>query len=183
MISYVILTSSATAIGPIVAGFVIPDTVDTWRNFTWVCTALARANLILIFLAYPESTYHRTADQIAAVTLQSMENNDPNKLHRDASHVESLSTIPQGIQHVEHVDIHWRKVWFSLPRYDSETSFPKAFLRPFTSLLYPRVLWAVFVYGTCLASQIILMYVLKSITHGLDDPILITPASLFQAFF
>lgn len=152
-----ILTSSATAIGPIIAGFVIANTADTWRNFSWVCAALAGLNLVLIFLAYPESTYHRTADQIVAANLQSVENTSEDKLGHAASHVESLSDIPQGIQHVQHVEIKWRQVWFGPPRYDSGISFLKALLRPFASLLYPRVLWAVFVYGASLASQIILM--------------------------
>lgn len=155
--SYVILTSSATAIGPIIAGFVIANTADTWRNFSWVCAALAGVNLVLIFLAYPESTYHRTADQIIAASLQSVENTSENKLGHAAGHVESLNNIPQGIQHVQHVEIKWRQVWLGPPRYDSKISLFRALSRSFASLLYPRVLWAVFVYGTSLASQIILM--------------------------
>lgn len=145
-------TAGATAIGPLIAGFVVADAPQTWRDFSWVCAALAGFNLVLIFFVYPESTYYRHPDQSTAMALHNME-----KIDGKDTHIESLYHLPQGTQHVDHIEFDWKSFWCGPPRYDHCVSFWQAFYRPFTALLYLDVLWAVFVYGTALAAQIILM--------------------------
>ncbi|KAG8630623.1 hypothetical protein KVT40_002242 [Elsinoe batatas] len=152
---YVILTSGATAIGPLIAGFVIAGNPGTWRDFSWVCAALAGFNLVVIYLFYPESTFRRPMIYEVVDAEEIEKEND--------TRVGVVETEGLGVQHVSHVQVSWPKVWTSLIRYDRSIGFFQAFTRQLAFILYPSVLWAVLVYGTALASQVILIFAFPSL--------------------
>ncbi|KAJ5753290.1 Major facilitator superfamily domain general substrate transporter [Penicillium odoratum] len=56
---YVILISGGTAIGPLIAGFMVQSTAQTWRSYFWLCVSLAPTNLAFLFFIYPESNFSR----------------------------------------------------------------------------------------------------------------------------
>lgn len=65
-----------------------------------------------------------------------------------------------GVEYVDSVDVVDKpltSVWTSLITVDHSVSLTQAFIRPLILLACPDVLFAIFVYGTSLASQIILM--------------------------
>jgi len=155
--------SSSTALGPLVASFVIADTVNTWRNFSWLCAGIAGLNLILMFLLYPESSFarppiHQPAPQPAEkADVEEAQPSSVGKQNIQPAHVESQEDISHGVQHVNHVQVPWTSIWFSSFRYNKSVGFLSILLRPTAFMVYPAVLWAVFMYGTSLASQVILM--------------------------
>jgi len=140
----------------------------TWRDFVWVSAALAGFNLILLILFYPESNFRRpplpTGHGQSSINSQ-----DQGDLHRSESIIEGKSlesraemqnpaiTDHNNVQHVNHINVPWRSIWFSFAKLDRSVNLFKAFLHPFVFLAYPQVVWAIFVYGASLASQVILM--------------------------
>ncbi|KAJ5317840.1 Major facilitator superfamily domain general substrate transporter [Penicillium antarcticum] len=61
---YVIFISGGTAIGPLIAGFMVQYAAQTWRSYFWLCVALAAANLVLLFFFCPESNFRRTDHEL-----------------------------------------------------------------------------------------------------------------------
>lgn len=118
-----------------------------------MCAGLLGFNFVMLYFLYPESNFHRpetyeiaTAEEVAG------------EKQAASAHMEGdIAIVNEGVQHVNHVDISWIKVWTSAVQFDRNISFVQAFARPFAFLLYPDVLWAVLVYGTTLGAQIILM--------------------------
>lgn len=170
ILRYIITVSSATAIGPLIASFIVADTEGTWRNFSWLCAGLAGLNLALMFLFYPESTFSRTSarrsvssyqPQIPQLDYKGGNEPQPSSTQLETKDPESPNDPNDGVQHVEHIDVAWTQIWLSFFRYDRTVGLAAIFLRPLCYIIYPVVLWTVFVYGTSLASQVILMYVLS----------------------
>jgi MFS family permease len=157
------LISGGTAVGPLIAGFVVQHSPGTWRDFVWVCAALTGVNLVAIFLFYPESSFDRSAleppaqeDQnVSAGTTEDLEPKADSCTVEDASQ----ATTALGInQEGWVVAVSYPRVWTSFFRDNHVVSLPKAFAAPFVFLVSIPVLWTVFVYGSALASQIIVMY-------------------------
>ncbi|KAH6852790.1 hypothetical protein AA0119_g11412 [Alternaria tenuissima] len=148
MSAYTILVSSATAIGPLLASFIIQYSRGGWVDYIWVCAALAGANTLAIYLLYPESTFER-----------------PEHHHPPASSATSDSEKP-AIQRVETTSWHgvsvvpksWRSIWTSLFSINHEVRVTELLYRPLAMLFKPAVMLAVFIYGTSLASQVILIF-------------------------
>jgi hypothetical protein len=163
--SFVLLISSATAIGPLVAAYMVQYSPGTWRDYVWVSAALAGFNLVVMIIFYPESNFHRShtvipepvpSDRAQESTFADESSPDREK-HGASSHSAIEMSRPHGVQHVDHVRISWQSVWFSFLKVDSGASFIKVFLHPFVFLSYPSVLWGIFVYGAALSSQVILV--------------------------
>jgi len=134
----------------------------TWRDYVWVTAALAGANLLLIILFYPESNFtrpHLITNGQAEVSEDKTTDKFIEEHGGSASHVESGKphAALHGVQHVDHVQVPWTSIWFSFFKVDHETSLLTVAIRPFIVLIHPAVVWAVFVYGSSLASQVIIM--------------------------
>lgn len=151
---YTLLIASATAIGPLLASFITQYSPGSWRDYVWVCAALAGANALAIYLVYPESNYQReevTPNHISLLTERytehSSESGDMVRMNTNSWHYVKVVKKP------------WAKIWSSFIIVDHNVNLLVAFWRPVQMLLRPAVLFAIFVYGTHLAAQIILMYV------------------------
>lgn len=165
------LTSGGSAVGPLIASFVVGLAPETWRDFTWVCAGLAGFNLLAMYFFYPESNFRRPQVYEVAVTNE--------EKVKSSTHLETATEkgeAPLGVQHVDHVQISWPRVWTSLIRTDSTMTTVRAFIRPLLTLAYPSVLWAVILYGTSLASQVILIFAFPSLL--LAPPYLFAPSSV-----
>ena len=130
----------------------------TWRDFVWVSAALAGLNLLLMFLFYPESNFHRPIPR--SITNRSVENfkNLEQEKSPSSTHIDfDIHQSPYGVQHVDHVHVSWISIWNTFWTVDETVSFRRAMIRPVLFLLYPPVLWAVLVYGAALGAQVILM--------------------------
>lgn len=147
------LVSSATALGPLIAAYMVQDGPGTWRNFVWLSAAVAGLNFVLLVLFYPESNFHRPQDASMSPEKSSTENDTEKAVSAHATE----HAMPHGTQQVDHVHVPWTSIWFSFITIDKTISMPKTILRPLAFLASPNVLWAVFVYGTALSAQIILM--------------------------
>lgn len=165
--SYVIFTASSTALGPLIAGYVVQYSPGTWRDYVWVSAALAGFNLILVILFYPESNFHRPHVAISnhsAMTDKERTTSDTlEKTEETSSELISVvgrngsSAMAHGVQHVDHVQVPWTSIWFSFLSIDAQVSFITVAARPLIALMHPAVVWGVFVYGASLAAQVILM--------------------------
>jgi hypothetical protein len=121
----------------------------------WVCAALAGANTLAIYLLYPESTFQRLEQQLQPATPA-----DGDSEKQETARVETLSSHRVRVVHVP-----WRSIWTTFFSIDHEVKVTELFLRPLAMLFKPAVMLAVFIYGTSLASQIILMYVPYPLVH------------------
>ena len=164
---YVILISGGSAVGPLIASYMVQYSPGNWRDYMWLCAALAGFNLILLILFYPESNFHRpplpTGSEHSSTNSQHVaDSQSPNDIEGKSEEFrtenQNTTTVqPTNVQHVNHIKVPWHSIWFSFMKIDHSVNFFKAFLHPFVFLAYPQVLWAIFVYGTALASQVILM--------------------------
>lgn len=160
---YVIFTASSTALGPLIAGYIVQYSAGTWRDYVWVSAALAGFNLILLILLYPESNFHRPHVEFGDHSATSRTDRGLDKGEELASHLDSTmekgddGVTGHGIQHVDHIHVPWKSIWFSLFKVDHQVSFVTVAIRPLMSLIHPAVVWGVFVYGVALAAQVILM--------------------------
>lgn len=162
-----VLTASATALGPLIAGYVVQYSVGTWRDYIWVSAALAGFNLVVVILFYPESNFHRphvAVESHSEVTDKEhtvssiFEKTEGTSSHLDSAGGENVSShMAHGVQHVDHIKVPWTSIWFSFLRVDSEVSLMTVAVRPLIALIHPAVVWGVFVYGASLAAQVILM--------------------------
>ena len=157
---YVILISSGSAVGPLIAGFMIENTPETWRDFVWLCAALAGFNLLTIFFLYPESSYNRPP----LPTPRSPSQEGAPSINKDEGEAtcEKLEDASRPIHSTYNEDwvvkVSYPRVWRSFFQSNHRVNLLKAFAVPFVFLLSAPVLWTVFVYGCSLASQIIMMY-------------------------
>lgn len=139
--------------------------LGTWRDFVWLSAALAGFNLILLILFYPESNFrrpplptkfrHHSEESQKAANDYSNENNEGKSTESRVEHSSSI-VDPNDVQHVKHIKVPWHSIWFSFIKVDHSVNFLKAFLHPLVFLVYPPVVWAIFVYGAALSSQVIL---------------------------
>lgn len=128
-----------------------------WVDYVWVCAALAGCNLVLLYLLYPESNFDRpelpaqdTLPLPAAPGADDLERKPTVFAVEDHNRLERVDTVSV-------VDKPLTSVWTSFITVDHSVSFFRIVLHPLILLLCPDVLYAIFVYGTALASQIILM--------------------------
>lgn len=124
-----------------------------------------------MYFFYPESNFRRPQVYEVAITNE--------EKVKSSTHLETTTEkgeAPLGVQHVDHVQISWVKVWTSFIRLDSTISTARAFVRPLLTLAYPSVLWAVVLYGTSLASQVILIFAFPSLL--LAPPYQFAPSSV-----
>ncbi|KAH6983965.1 MFS transporter [Ilyonectria destructans] len=173
---YVVLISAGSAVGPLVAGFMVEYSPGAWRDFVWLCAALAGFDLLAIFFLYPESSFSRPHPAVPSPTSDSVLPPDDTKateLGPSASNVEDA----QGPQVRENEDFvvkfSYRQVVTSFFHINESLSLSKAFSMPFVFLPSLIVLWVVFLYGSALASLVILILAFPSL--------LIPPPYLFPA--
>lgn len=130
---------------------------NTWRDFSWLCTAISLLCLILMFFFYPESTFERpgqraTDDSLAKATPQKGEDEEFSR----CSFQENIRPL-EVEEPLQPVKVDWLHIWWSVPLYHPSVSLLKAFVRPLALVALPTVVWASLVYGTTLAAQIIMM--------------------------
>ncbi|KAI6356227.1 hypothetical protein MCOR25_007917 [Pyricularia grisea] len=172
---FTILIAGASAVGPLVASFIVQYSPGTWVDYMWVCVALAAFNVVLLIFALPESNYHREKPEAAdnGVETQDIEIREPKSQagSTDAEKVDSVEVQEDENPIVVHKP--WSSIWPTFITLNkSQGSFLHACLRQLTHALYPDVLFAIFVYGSSLASQIILIFAFPSL--------LLAPPYLFQ---
>ncbi|KAK7432707.1 hypothetical protein QQZ08_000566 [Neonectria magnoliae] len=128
--------SVGVALGMIVSGLITIN--HDWRTIYEVSSALIGFVLVLIFLTFPETSYHRKPEEsegsITTVNVQD---------HKDSysrSYKEELSQSSNIPPHKS----PWRALSVWNGSFTSEGAF-KMFLRPFVLILLPPVLWAALV--------------------------------------
>ncbi|KAK5056799.1 hypothetical protein LTR84_012331 [Exophiala bonariae] len=174
---YVILAAGATAVGPLVAAFVVAGTPGTWRDFTWICVGLAGFNAICIFLFYPESTFHRPDFRHATQPspVHDVDKSPDAELVETSPAQSATATGDATLTRTDTVVVvqqRWSTIWTTTWRHNQQMSLWTAFMRPLAFLVYPAVLWTVFLYGLHLAAQVILIFVFPSL--------LLAPPYLFK---
>lgn len=122
-----------------------------WVDYVWVCAALAGANTLAIYLLYPESNFRRPEQHLHTSPAIS---EDAGK--GAVTRVETISR-----HRVIVVPKPWLSIWTTLVSVDHEVKIMELLFRPLKMILQPAVILAVFIYGTSLASQVILMYVCR----------------------
>ncbi|KAK7183732.1 hypothetical protein PSPO01_10068 [Paraphaeosphaeria sporulosa] len=158
MSAYTLLISSATAIGPLLASFITQYSPGSWRDYVWVCAALAGANALVIYLVCPESNYNR---EIMTPTHISLLNTRYAEDISEAGEIVRMNTT--SWHHVNVVKKPWTEIWTSFITVDHKVNLLVAFWRPVQMLSRPAVLFAIFLYGTHLAAQIILIFAFPSL--------------------
>ncbi|SPO07008.1 related to MFS transporter [Cephalotrichum gorgonifer] len=157
MSGYTILISGSSAMGPLIASFVVQYSTGGWIDFAWVCMALSGLNLVLLWLFYPESNFHRPEAEVTGeVSEVAPVAQKPTTLELDS--IEANNSGVERIVTVDTVPTKWMNVWTSLITVDGSVNILKVGFRPLVLLLCPDVLFATFLYGTALASQIILIF-------------------------
>ncbi|KAJ4347359.1 uncharacterized protein N0V89_011300 [Didymosphaeria variabile] len=152
MSAYSLLISSATAIGPLLASFITEYSPGSWRDYIWVCAALAGANSLAIFLFYPESNFNRTRKTPHVVSVEGQQVADANTEKGEIIRTDTISW-----HHVSVVKKSWTKIWTSFITVNPDVNILRVFFEPTLTLGRPAVLYAVFVFGTSLAAQVIMM--------------------------
>jgi hypothetical protein len=120
----------------------------------WVCAALAGANALAIYIVYPESNYEREEVSPNHVSLTNGQSREASTENGEIFRTDTVSW-----HHVKVVKKPWSKTLSSFITVDHNVNILVAFARPVRMLLRPAVLFAIFIYGTHLAAQIILTYV------------------------
>ncbi|OQD88300.1 hypothetical protein PENANT_c004G03769 [Penicillium antarcticum] len=156
---YVIFISGGTAIGPLIAGFMVQYAAQTWRSYFWLCVALAAANLVLLFFFCPESNFRRTDHELhdhietQAIRVEKLAGKSNSSL------VENVATNSPGYS----IHLLPFKERLSLTRYDTSISFLKTAVDPLLLLRHPSVLWAIYAYGCSLSPQIIMIFTMSTL--------------------
>ncbi|KAL4807920.1 major facilitator superfamily domain-containing protein [Aspergillus unguis] len=165
MAIYVLLISGGSAFGPLVGGFMVQYTSDTWRSPVWLCLGLAIFNIALLVFLFPESNFERPEFPPQAEELEVMDHKD------SATCFENAPEPPQ----VDGYVIHRPPLKDVLPpfRYNKAASFFVAVVSPLKLLAHPSVLWGIFTYGTSLSPQIIMIFTMS--------PLLEAPPYLFRS--
>lgn len=149
---YTILITSATAIGPLCTSFILQYSSGGWVDYMWVCAGLAGVNIVAIYALYPESNFTRPDSTVHQISLVGTTINES-----DAEKSGIVQTETASWHHVKVVRKPWTSIWTSFVLVDHDAHLFEVFVRPLFMLLHPSVLFAIFLYGTSLASQIILM--------------------------
>ncbi|KUL86056.1 hypothetical protein ZTR_06508 [Talaromyces verruculosus] len=169
MAIYVVLISGGSAIGPLISGFMVSNTSDTWRSSVWLCFGMAILDLVLMFFFYPESNFDRpqeSFDQSQALQefhrSAKIENIQTEEFVEDSSSTPTAYTIrtPPMSEILRPVS------------YNSDLNFFLAMFEPLKLLAHPSVVWAIFTYGICLSPQVILIFTMS--------PLLEAPPYLFN---
>ncbi|KAH7162008.1 aldehyde dehydrogenase [Dactylonectria estremocensis] len=159
---YVILISCGSAAGPLIAGFMVESTPGTWRDFTWLCAAIAGFDFVAIFLFFPETSFVRPPLPDSPALSSNQDNTSVAK-----EEIDGASNVAGQTEHLESdngpVSVSWGKIWTSFIHYNPVVSLPRAFVIPFLFLGCIPVLWATLVYGAALASQVILIFAFPSL--------------------
>jgi hypothetical protein len=150
---YTLLIAGATAVGPLVASFIVQYSRGGWVDYMWVCAALAGANTLAIFLFYPESNFNRPEEPRPT----NVEPADQDSVGSDIQKTETVRTETTSHYRVSVVPKSWLSIWSSFITVDHTVNGFQVWWRPLTMFTKPCVLLAVFIYGTSLAAQIILM--------------------------
>lgn len=127
-------------------------------DFIWLSTALSGFNVLVMFLFFPDSTYHRPDEAHTPPILPPSQGSEK----AEAEDVERASEVAvqnnnTGAQESYVVPKKMTTVWTSFFSVDHTVSLFKVFLRPLILLFCPEVLFATLLYGIALAAQIILM--------------------------
>lgn len=149
---YTILISSASAIGPLLASFIVQYSRGGWVDYVWVCAALAGANTAAIYLLYPESNFNRPEESPHPISTPGM-----HLAKVETEKGETVRTEAMSRHCVSVVEKPWMSIWKTVISVDRDVNMLEVFVRPIIMLFRPSVLLAVFIYGTSLASQIIMM--------------------------
>ncbi|KAH7237921.1 MFS transporter [Fusarium solani] len=147
---YVVLISAGSAVGPLIGGFMVEYSPGTWRDFCWLCAALAGFDLLAIYFLYPESSFtrpHPTAAEQGTIATD-IENTQDQQLDENEDFV---------------VEFSYRQVAASFLHVNKSLSLFKAFAMPFAFLPSLIVLWVVFLYGSALASLTVLILAFPSL--------------------
>lgn len=147
------LITSSTAIGPLIASFVVQYSSNTWRTFIWACAALAGANVVAVFLFFPESNFQRPVDAIPGE--RTVIQTEPHTVEK--GNAEHLEDIVEGVWDVDVVPKPFTTIWRTGVTTNPSVNLLKVALRPFIMVCCPDVILAVFMYGTALAAQVTLM--------------------------
>lgn len=138
----------------------VESTPGTWRDFTWLCAAIAGFDFVAIFLFFTETSFVRPPLPDSPALSS---NQDDTSVAKEE--IDGASNVAGQTEHLESdngpVSVSWGKIWTSFIHYNPVVSLPRAFVIPFLFLGCIPVLWATLVYGAALASQVILMYALS----------------------
>jgi MFS family permease len=151
-----VLISGGSAIGPLISGFMVSNTSDTWRSSVWLCFGMAILDLVLMFFFYPESNFDRPQESFdQSQMLQEFHRSAKIENTQTEEFVEDSSSTPTAytIRTPSMSEILWPV------SYNSYLNFFLAMFEPLKLLAHPSVVWAIFTYGICLSPQVILMYV------------------------
>ncbi len=166
--SYVIFAAGGTAVGPLVNGYIIQYTANTWRNGLWLCAGLCGLNIILLFFLYPESNFERkhAHEEGTGVDLPPKWDGaefKPEHLHIEPSLNHEEQVKEAGIEDITAIHTvnvsnpSFKEIWFGALQVDHKVNFWKTMLHPIIYLASPSVLWAVVYYGIHLTCQLIMM--------------------------
>ncbi|EFX02135.1 aldehyde dehydrogenase [Grosmannia clavigera kw1407] len=178
MAIYVIFISCGSAVGPLIAGFVVQDSPGTWRDYEWVSASLAGFTLVAIFFFYPESSFIRPSTDEDTPSGSFDLASDPAKkeeLDGMSSRVENAvpAAAAVAVGTVPVVPISYPRVWTSFFKINPLVRLHRAFAMPFAFVLCVPVLWTIFIYGSSLAAQVIMIFSFPSL--------LLAPPYLFAA--
>ncbi|KAL3439839.1 major facilitator superfamily domain-containing protein [Aspergillus insuetus] len=164
---YVTLIAGGSAVGPLIAGFMVEYCADAWRSFVWLGFALGMFNALLMVFLFPESNFERPEPDSPPQQLQNYQENK-----EDAVFVENAAeTAPEGdLYSVRTPSL--REILQPI-RYNKEASFFKELISPLKLLVYPSLVWAIFVYAICLSPQVIMIFTMS--------PLLEAPPYLFRS--
>ncbi|KAJ5037142.1 hypothetical protein J3E74DRAFT_431473 [Bipolaris maydis] len=151
----------ATAIGPLVAAFIVQYSPGSWVDYVWVCAALAGANLVAIYLPCPESNFVRPGALSRSIQPDSHRGRDPEVEKETIFRTETTNR-----HYIDIVPKPWLSIWANIVTINHDTGFIAIFLRPLKMLLSPSVMFSIFVYGTSLAAQIILIFAFPSLLQS-----------------
>lgn len=85
LVSYVILISSGSSIGPLVSSLMVQYLPTSWRAFMWLCFALAVADIGLMLFLFPESNFRRPEWDVPAIQLEVTETKAAQEMVEHAS--------------------------------------------------------------------------------------------------
>ncbi|KAH6953983.1 putative MFS transporter [Ilyonectria sp. MPI-CAGE-AT-0026] len=163
---YVVLISAGSAVGPLIGGFMVEYSPGTWRDFCWLCAALAGFDLLAIYFLYPESSFTRPHPTVPTPAADSVSTPDDEKTAEQGAIATNLENA-QGHQVEENedfvVEFSYRQVATSFLHVNKSLSLFKAFAMPFAFLPSLIVLWVVFLYGSALASLTVLILAFPSL--------------------
>ncbi|KPM40653.1 hypothetical protein AK830_g5891 [Neonectria ditissima] len=128
--------SVGVALGMIVSGLITIN--HEWRTIYEVSSALIGLVFVLMFLTFPETSYHRkpekSEDSITTITVQDDKDSYSRSYNEELS---QSSSIPSRTS-------SWRALSVWNGSFTNESTC-KMFLRPFVLILLPPVLWAALV--------------------------------------